>query len=108
MPLRDCQDAVDAAMKDKGWGYWAPEHIGLRLSEETGELAREINHRFGPKQKKSEEGTRDLEEEAGDIIYTICCLANSQGLDLSRGFQRAMDKMYGRDASRYSSSGESL
>lgn len=31
--------------------YWPPHEIMTRLMEETGELAREVNHRFGTKKK---------------------------------------------------------
>ena len=81
--------------------YWQPHEILARLTEETGELAREINHRWGPKKKKSTEDTRELGEEIGDIIFTLCCLANSQNIDLEESFKSVMEKHYGRDNNRY-------
>ena len=42
-----------------------------------------------------------LREEMADIIFTLCCLANSKGIDLDDGFKRVMDKCYGRDNERY-------
>lgn len=82
-------------------GYWEPLEILARLVEETGELAREINHLYGPKKKKSNEDTKELADEIGDIIFTLCCLANSKGIDLDKAFQKVMDKYYNRDNSRY-------
>lgn len=81
--------------------YWQPHEILARLTEETGELAREINHIWGPKKKKSTEDLRELSEEMGDIIFTLCCLANSKGIDLDEGFKKVMDKCHGRDKDRY-------
>ena len=36
-----------------------------------------------------------------DIIFTLCCLANSQKIDLDESFKNVMDKCYGRDKDRY-------
>lgn len=68
---------------------------------ETCELAREINHLYGPKKKKPTEDTKELADEMGDIIFTLCCLANSKGIDLNEAFKKVMDKCYNRDNDRY-------
>ena len=72
-----------------------------RLTEETGELAREVNHRFGPKKKKPSEDVQDVGDEMADIIFTLCCLANSLDINLDESFARTMDKCYGRDKDRF-------
>ncbi|MFH1978907.1 MAG: nucleotide pyrophosphohydrolase [Patescibacteria group bacterium] len=99
--MKDHQKQVDEWVKQYKVGYFKPLEILARLTEETGELAREINHRFGPKQKKETENKGELEEEAADILFTLACLANSLDLDLDRGFKKAMDKCYGRDEKRW-------
>lgn len=101
MALHQMQQEVENWVKDYKIGYWQPAEIMLRLSEEVGELAREINHRYGPKKKKSTEDVKEIEEEIGDILFTITCLANQQKLDLDKAFSMAMDKCYGRDKDRY-------
>jgi NTP pyrophosphatase (non-canonical NTP hydrolase) len=58
-----------------------------RLTEETGELAREINHLYSPKKKKSSEETKELSNEISDIIFILSCLANSLSLDLDESFK---------------------
>ncbi|HSX39582.1 MAG TPA: MazG nucleotide pyrophosphohydrolase domain-containing protein, partial [Candidatus Saccharimonadales bacterium] len=78
-----------------------PLEIMARLTEEVGEVAREVNHIYGPKKKKQSEKEYDLEEELGDIIFTITCLANSLDMDLDRGFSKVMKKCYGRDKDRF-------
>ena len=83
------------------WDIGSRLKILARLVEETGELAREINHLYGPKKKKSEETTKEMADEIGDIIFTLCCLANSKGIDLDEAFKKVMDKYYNRDNSRY-------
>jgi len=102
MALSDYQRKVDEWAQQFTTPYWTPHEILARLTEETGELAREVNHRFGPKKKKPEENKGDLGEELADIIFTICCMANSQGIDLDEKFQKIMDKKhYGRDKDRF-------
>lgn len=82
-------------------GYFKPLEIMARLTEETGELAREVNHRFGPKKKKKAEEVKELGDEIGDIIFTLCCMANSLNIDLDECFKRVMDKVHGRDDNRW-------
>jgi NTP pyrophosphatase (non-canonical NTP hydrolase) len=75
--------------------------------EEVGELARLINHLNGTKPKKPDEPAQDLEEEVGDILYTLACFANANDLDLDRAFQKSVVKSAERDAERFSRSGVS-
>ena len=101
MSLKHVQEQVDIWTKQFKIPYWQPLEIMARLTEENGELARELNHRFGPKKKKSGEETKEVADELGDIIFTVICLANSLNIDLDQAFSRVMDKCYGRDNSRY-------
>lgn len=101
MKLSEYQKKVDNWVSEHKIGYFKPHEILARLVEETGEVSREINHLYGPKKKKSSENIADLSEELGDIVFTVCCMANSQGINLDDSFQKAMDKCYGRDKDRY-------
>jgi NTP pyrophosphatase (non-canonical NTP hydrolase) len=95
--LKGMQEAVDGWVTKEANGYWEPGSIMLRMMEETGELAREINQRFGDKPRKPTEGTREIGDEVGDILFTIACLANSLNIDLESSFRRTMDKYGTRD-----------
>lgn len=99
--LRDAQALVDAWMHDRGWAYWHPLSQLARLTEELGELARVVNHEFGEKPKKSDEANQDLALEMADIVYTLICLANSQGIDMQASLEAVMAKYRDRDADRY-------
>lgn len=101
MLLKDCQKEVDTWTSQFKIQYWQPHEILARLVEEVGELARGINDLYGPKKKKSSEETKELADEMADIIFTLCCLANSKGIELDKAFKRVMDKCYGRDNDRY-------
>jgi NTP pyrophosphatase (non-canonical NTP hydrolase) len=67
-------------------------------------LAREVNHRFGPKKKKSTEDKREIGEEIADVIFTVYCLANSLGIDLDKSFKKIMKKYNSRDNKRWKKS----
>ena len=82
-------------------GYWTPHQMLARLVEEVGELAKEVNHDFGPKKKKKSDKPSSRKEELGDIFFTLICMHNAFGLDLAETFQMAMDKCYGRDLNRF-------
>ena len=95
--MKDIQKEVDDWAQTLKVPYWQPLEILARITEETGELAKELNIRYGAKKKKPTDDTADVEDEMGDIVFTLACLANALGLDLERGFRHAMDKVHGRD-----------
>lgn len=101
MSLKKVQQDVDKWTGQFTPQYWPPLAIITRLMEEVGELAREVNHRFGPKQKKASEEAKELSDEIADIVFTLTCLANSQGIDLEKAWQKNIDKHYGRDNKRF-------
>ncbi len=105
MALREAQHRVDQWISQYKEGYFPPLTNLARLSEEVGELAREINHRFGEKTKKKEEGAGDLALELADILFVVICLANSQQIDLDEAFERMMAKVTTRDADRWTRKG---
>jgi len=99
--LREAQQRVDQWISQYKEGYFPPLTNLARLSEEVGELAREINHRFGEKTKRKEEADGDLALELADILFVVICLANSQKIDLDDAFDRMMAKVTTRDADRW-------
>ena len=99
--MKDIQKQVDDWVSRYKIGYFKPLEILARLVEEVGELARELNHRFGSKKKKPTEEVKDIGDEMADIIFTLVCLANSLDIDLDKHFKRVMKKCYGRDKNRY-------
>ena len=95
------QRRVDAWIGQFEEGYFDPLTNLARLAEEVGELAREVNHRFGRKTKKAEEAEGDVAMEMGDILFVLCCMANREGIDLDDAFARMMEKVERRDAHRW-------
>jgi NTP pyrophosphatase (non-canonical NTP hydrolase) len=101
MSLSDQQRRVDAWISQYEEGYFHPLTNLARLAEEVGELAREINHRFGQKTKKPEEPEGDLGMELADILFVLVCIANREGIDLDQAFDRMMAKVEHRDRDRW-------
>ena len=101
MPLADHQARVDRWIAQFEEGYFDPLTNMVRLSEEVGELAREVNHRFGRKTKKPEEPDADLGMEMADILFVLICMANREGIDLEDAFARMMQKVEQRDTDRW-------
>ena len=99
--MRNFQKQVGDWISQYKLGYFKPLEILARLIEEVGELAREINHRFGPKKKKLSEKKNDLGDEMADIIYTLVCLANSLNIDLDTHLNRILKKYNIRDKDRW-------
>ena len=107
MSLRDAQDRVDTWVSQFEEGYFHPLTNMARLSEEVGELAREVNHRFGQKTKKVSEAEGDLGMEMADILFVLICMANREGIDLQEAFDRMMGKVEARDENRWKKKGVS-
>lgn len=101
MSFRDAQQTVDRWVSQFEEGYFPPLANVARLAEEVGELAREVNHRFGPKAKKPDEAPGSLPLELADILFVVICIANSQGIDLDDAFAQMMAKVTARDAARW-------
>lgn len=101
MQIKDMQREVDAWIGQFAEGYWHPLSMLARLTEEVGELAREVNHLYGQKPKKPGEPPGDLALELADVLFIIVCYANSLGIDLEEAFLRMMDKYRRRDAHRW-------
>jgi len=99
--MKKYQKELDKWMQEQKWEYWTPHEITVRLMEETGEFARLVNHIWGPKKKKASEAEQNLEDEIGDILYTLICFANSNNLDLGRAIEKSMQKVIKRDKNRY-------
>jgi NTP pyrophosphatase (non-canonical NTP hydrolase) len=101
MTLREAQAAVDAWISQFEEGYWPPLSNLARLTEEVGELAREMNHRFGHKTKKPDEAEQDLALELADVLFVLLVIANERGIDLEEALGRVLEKYRTRDGDRW-------
>ncbi len=101
MELREAQDRVEEWISEFEEGYWPPLVNLARLMEEVGELARELNHRFGEKTKKPDEPEQDLALELADVLFVLLVMANQQHIDLDEALERVLEKYRRRDSHRW-------
>lgn len=99
--IQELQKEVDDYISQFKEGYFSPLALTARLTEELGELAREINHYYGEKPKKSSEEEKTVEEELGDVLFVLICMANSLEIDLQTAHDRVMNKFNTRDKDRW-------
>lgn len=98
---KEIQARVDAYISQFKEGYFSPLSMLARMTEEVGELAREVNHTYGEKPKKASEEANTVADELGDIIFVLTCFANSLNIDLSEAFEKSMTKFETRDKDRW-------
>ncbi len=101
MTLEEAQRAVDSWIAQFREGYWPPLANLARLVEEVGEVARELNDRYGPKKKKAGEAAGDLALELGDVLFVLLALANEQRIDMEQAFAAVLAKYRERDSGRW-------
>ncbi|MFX3617095.1 MAG: nucleotide pyrophosphohydrolase [Sporolactobacillus sp.] len=99
--LGERQRDVDAYIAQFKEGYFSPLALMARLTEELGELAREVNHYYGEKPKKPTEAEKTVEEELGDLLFVVICLANRLHIDLDTALGEVLDKFNTRDKNRW-------
>ncbi|KIL44184.1 nucleotide pyrophosphohydrolase [Jeotgalibacillus soli] len=99
--IAQLQQEVDDYIGQFKEGYFSPLAMIARMTEELGELAREVNHHYGEKTKKSSEDDSTIEEELGDLLFVIACFANEQNISLQRSHERVMEKFTTRDKDRW-------
>ncbi|WP_281197728.1 nucleotide pyrophosphohydrolase [Staphylococcus schleiferi] len=99
--LSEMQKEVDTYISQFKTGYFSPLANLARLTEEVGELAREINHFHGEKKKKESEADNTIEAEVGDNLFVLLCLANSLNIDMTDSFNQTMQKFNTRDKNRF-------
>lgn len=99
--MSEMQKEVDAYIGQFKAGYFSPLANLARLTEEVGELAREINHVYGEKKKKDTEEENTIKSELGDNLFVLLCIANSLDIDMTESFDETMHKFNTRDKNRF-------
>lgn len=98
MHLRRLQAEVARWIEATPEGYWPPLANLARLVEEVGELARALNVQQGSKPLKAGEAPPRLEEELGDVLFTLLVLASQAGVDLEQSLALTLERYDRRTA----------
>jgi NTP pyrophosphatase (non-canonical NTP hydrolase) len=99
--LRDMQLEVDKWVHQFTPPYFPPLSIMAQISEESGELARNLNNMYGGRVKKEADQEKKISEEICDIIFALICLANSHNIDLDKSWKETISARCKRDENRY-------
>lgn len=99
--MKELQEEVDTYIGQFKEGYFSPLAMLARMTEELGELAREVNHQYGEKPKKSTEADKAIEEELGDMLFVLICFANALNINLEEAHNLVMNKFNTRDKDRW-------
>ena len=84
------QEEVDIFMNRYGLNI-KPEYRALDIASEFGEVAKQILEQTGYGDRVLER-TDDLEEELGDLYFSLIAMANSLGVDLDFALDKVIEK----------------
>ena len=101
MTIQAAQTQVDQWIKTHGVRYFNELTNTAILTEEVGEVARIMARRYGEQSEKESDKDKDLGDEMADVLWVLICLANQTGVDLTKAFEKNMEKKTNRDKDRH-------
>ena len=101
MTIEEAQIQVDQWIKTHGVRYFNELTNMTILTEEVGEVARIIARRYGEQSQKESDKEKDLADEMADVLWVLICLANQTGVDLTKAFEKNLEKKTIRDKDRH-------
>lgn len=101
MSIEEAQKKVDNWIKSTGVRYFNELTNMAILTEEVGEVARIMARKYGEQSFKESDRDKELSDELADVLWVLLCIANQTGTDLSRAFERNLEKKNIRDHLRH-------
>lgn len=101
LTIEQAQQQIDAWIKQHGVRYFNELTNMAMLTEEVGEVARIIARRYGEQSEKESDKNKDLGDEMADVLWVLMCLANQTGVDLTKAFEKNLEKKTLRDKDRH-------
>ena len=101
MTIQEAQSQVDQWIKTHGVRYFNELTNTAILTEEVGEVARIMAWRYGEQSEKESDKDKDLGDEMADVLWVLICLANQTGVDLTKAFEKNLEKKTERDKDRH-------
>ncbi|MBD0374771.1 MAG: nucleotide pyrophosphohydrolase [Flavisolibacter sp.] len=101
MTLQEAQQRVDEWIKTKGVRYFSELTNMAILTEQLGEVARQMSRLYGDQSIKESDKGRELGEELADELRQLLCIANQTGVDLTAALEKNFEKHNTRDADRH-------
>ncbi|MEW6470267.1 MAG: nucleotide pyrophosphohydrolase [Bacteroidota bacterium] len=101
MNIDEAQRLVDAWIRKHGVRYFSELTNMAMLAEEVGEVARIVARQYGDQSFKKKDRQKKLGEELADVLFVLICLANQTGVNLTRAFEKNLEKKTRRDKTRH-------
>ena len=101
MTIEEAQAKVDEWITTYGVRYFNELTNMAILTEEVGEVARIISRKYGEQSFKESDKDKDLGDEMADVLWVLLCLANQTGVDLTKAFEKNLEKKTLRDEHRH-------
>jgi NTP pyrophosphatase (non-canonical NTP hydrolase) len=101
MTIEEAQAKVDEWIDTYGVRYFNELTNMAILTEEVGEVARIISRKYGEQSFKESDKEQDLGDEMADVLWVLLCLANQTGVDLTKAFEKNLEKKTSRDKTRH-------
>ncbi len=99
--LKAAQQKVDKWISTHGVRYFNELTNMAILTEEVGEVARIISRQYGEQSFKNKEKNSNLSDELADVLFVVICIANQTGIDLTKAFEKNLEKKSKRDSKRH-------
>ena len=100
LTLGGAQQMVDQWVKQYGVRYFSELTNMAVLTEEVGELARQMARIYGD-QSFNQGEEPNLGDEMADVLWVLLCLANQTGVNLEEELKRNIEKKTRRDKTRH-------
>ena len=101
LTIKDAQKKVDTWIASTGVRYFNELTNMAILTEEVGEVARIVSRKYGEQSFKNKEKDASLSDELADVLFVVICLANQTGVDLTKAFEKNLEKKTKRDSKRH-------
>ena len=101
MTLQQAQKKVDDWIVKYGARYFNELTNFTLLTEEIGEMARIMAREYGEQSYKESDKGKSLEEEIGDVLFVLICIANQTNFDLGIALDKSITKKTHRDTKRH-------
>ena len=101
LTIKEAQLLVDEWIKTHGVRYFSELTNMAILTEEVGEVARIISRTYGEQSFKKSDLNKKLGDEIADVLFVLICLANQTGIDLTKAFNKNLEKKTKRDGKRH-------
>lgn len=95
--VRDLQEYTKNMIKTRGFDNETPQDILLLLTEEVGELAKEIRKSTHIKLDSNQSRTQNLDKEIADVFNYILALCVATDVDLFEAFKGKEEINFNRE-----------